>query len=613
MGNGIRFVGLSSGLDTQSVVESMLTQYQSKIDKIKGNKTKAEWRKDAYKEMSLKLSTFRTKTLNSIKRSGISSKVNTTYSKEGIIKVAENQNAKAGDFKIKVEQVATAARAKTGQILARKGTAAQVKTTAIEAAPPADGEEAKKLSGASKMSEIKGMPSSGKITINDVDIEFNEETTIGEFEGIVNQKLAEASKDINFKFNTSTSTFEIKTNARGTSENINIAGDANVINAMGIQENTETGTYSYSGTDTGEYKLTKYSRVNDIAGMPESGSITINGIEMTYSRTTTIDEFQRNVMKKLQDDGSDINFTFDEANSMFHIYSKKTGADEKNSITITGDLADELGVKEIGHKYESTNAKITYNGYLTLESQTNDMEVDGVKFTVLDKSDSDVSVNVRRDIDKTVESIKTFLEEYSKLLGEMTTKYEADSASKYEMLTDEKKEAMTDKEVEQWEDKIKSSLLRRDSTLSDLTSMLRTVMTGSYKGEDGIDDKYNMLSQIGIGATSWTEKGKLSIQDESALRNALEKDFDSVVNLFDTIANKLDKELYNRSKSTNERSYGQFFNDKVITNDLSQYAKDLITAQAKYDKMETYYYKKFTAMETAMNKMNSQSSLFSSL
>lgn len=623
MANGIRFVGMSSGIDTQSIVEAMLTQYQSRIDKINGNKTKTEWKKDAYKEMSSKLTTFRTKTLNSIKRSGMSAQVNTSYSQSGIIKVAENQNGKAGNFKVKVDQVATASRVQTNQLAAKPGTVGVVNTRAIEAAPPADGGEVKKLSGSSKMSEIKDMPATGQITINGVTIDFNEETTIGQFEGLVNQKLAEASQDVSFKFNTSTSTFEIKTNGRGSSETINIAGNASVIDAMGIQANPATGGYSYAGTDTGEYKLTRSSRISDIAGMGNSGSIKINGIEMTYDKTTTIDEFQSQVMRKLKDNGSDINFTFDEANSMFHIYSKKTGVtdstnaeNDKNSILIENSaLAANLGIahSELGVRHQGQNAKIKYNGYLDLESQTNDMEVDGVKFTVLEQSTSDVSVHVTRNIDKVVESVKTFLEEYNKLMDEMTTKYEADSASKYEMLTDKKKEAMKEKEVENWENKIKDSLLRRDSTLSDLTSLLRTTMTDSYKGQPGIDDKYNMLSQIGIGAKSWTEKGKLSIQDESTLRNALENDFDSVVNLLDTIANKLDKELYTRSKSTNERSYGQFFNDKILTRDMSQYAKDLITAQAKYDKMETYYYKKFTAMETAMNKINSQSSLFSSL
>ena len=67
MGNTIRFTGLSSGLDTESIVKAIMTPYQTKIDKINKNQTLAEWRKDAYKEMSTKIQNFRNNALSKIK------------------------------------------------------------------------------------------------------------------------------------------------------------------------------------------------------------------------------------------------------------------------------------------------------------------------------------------------------------------------------------------------------------------------------------------------------------------------------------------------------------------------------------------------------------------
>lgn len=608
MGNNLRFVGLSSGLDTQSVVESLLSPYQSKIDTIKGKTTKAEWKKDAYKEMSLKLTNFRTKTLNMIKGNGLASKVNVAMSQQGVIRIDNNQNAKQGSFKVKVNQVAEAARVNTKVIQSKKGTAAQVTTVAI-----GTGDTEKKLTSSSKLNEIEGMASRGNFTINGVEISFDENTTIAKLQEEVNNKLNEAGEDISFKFDESTSSFLIKSNTRGAEQNIVLDDNGSgVFTTMGIQQ--KDGAYSYSGSnDDDGSKLTIKSRMSEIQGMAESGQITINGKVIKYGPKTTIEEFQNNVMNTLKQDGSDINFTFDEAISAFHIYSNKTGANEKNKITIEGAQAETLGITEVGITKEGKNAKITYNDSLELESESNAMEVNGTKFTVLEESTSDVRVDIQKDIDSVVETIKAFINEYNTLLEDMTKKYNADSASKYSMLTDEKKEAMTDKEVEAWEDKIKNSLFRRDETLSDIISTFRTTLTGSYKGTSGVKDEYSMLAGIGIGSNSWTEQGKLSIKKESTLRTALENDFDAVVSLFNNMANKLDTELYNRSKRNDNRSYGQFFNDKLITSDLSQYAKDLINAQEKYDKMETYYYKKFTAMETAMNQANSQSSLFSSL
>ncbi|MNR58504.1 flagellar capping protein [compost metagenome] len=45
---------------------------------------------------------------------------------------------------------------------------------------------------------------------------------------------------------------------------------------------------------------------------------------------------------------------------------------------------------------------------------------------------------------------------------------------------------------------------------------------------------------------------------------------------------------------------------------LSDYNTRISALQDRLDDMETNYYKKFTAMETAMNKYNSQSSSLSS-
>ena len=41
-----RVTGLASGLDTESIIKSMLTGYQSKVDTATGNKTKLEWKKE---------------------------------------------------------------------------------------------------------------------------------------------------------------------------------------------------------------------------------------------------------------------------------------------------------------------------------------------------------------------------------------------------------------------------------------------------------------------------------------------------------------------------------------------------------------------------------------
>lgn len=43
-----RMTGLVSGMDTDSIVTSLLQAEQSKVDKIYRNKTKMEWKQEAY-------------------------------------------------------------------------------------------------------------------------------------------------------------------------------------------------------------------------------------------------------------------------------------------------------------------------------------------------------------------------------------------------------------------------------------------------------------------------------------------------------------------------------------------------------------------------------------
>lgn len=57
--NGI--AGLASGMDTEAVVEAMTSDIQAKIDKIKQQQTKYEWKQDAYREVITLLTEFQDK------------------------------------------------------------------------------------------------------------------------------------------------------------------------------------------------------------------------------------------------------------------------------------------------------------------------------------------------------------------------------------------------------------------------------------------------------------------------------------------------------------------------------------------------------------------------
>ena len=91
-----------------------------------------------------------------------------------------------------------------------------------------------------------------------------------------------------------------------------------------------------------------------------------------------------------------------------------------------------------------------------------------------------VTITTSTDNQGIYDKIKDFLSEYNSLINSMTTFYNAESASSYEPLTDDEKEAMTDSQIEKWEEKGKSAVLRRDTTLSALMSAMTNAMSKSY-------------------------------------------------------------------------------------------------------------------------------------
>ncbi len=183
-------------------------------------------------------------------------------------------------------------------------------------------------------------------------------------------------------------------------------------------------------------------------------------------------------------------------------------------------------------------------------------------------------------------------------------------------------EDLTDKEVEKWEDKIKSSLLRRDDTLSSLITSFRSNMMGTVKASNG---KTYGLSSLGIttSAKDWYEGGLLHIKGDeddaeymdadNKLEKMLNEDPELVAEILAGLTNNLYADLQKKSSSTTMSSVFTFYNDKEMNSQLSDYKKDISKWEKKLAELENRYYSQFTAMEKAMASLNSQQNYFSSM
>ena len=206
----------------------------------------------------------------------------------------------------------------------------------------------------------------------------------------------------------------------------------------------------------------------------------------------------------------------------------------------------------------------------------------------------------------------------------MTKAYNAESASKYTMLTDEMKDVMSDKEVEEWEGKIKDSLLRKDSSLNNILSAMRDVMSQAIE----IDGKKYTLSDFGIDKQSYlsadaNERYSYHIYgdaDDSVysgradqLKASIAENPELVSKFFTELSNKLYDSMNSQMKSTEYSSAYKVYEDKKMQTDYSNYTKKIADLEKALEDAEDRYYKKFGAMEKMLSQMESSTSSISSL
>ena len=218
-----------------------------------------------------------------------------------------------------------------------------------------------------------------------------------------------------------------------------------------------------------------------------------------------------------------------------------------------------------------------------------------------------------KDTEGVIDSIKTFVNEYNTLIEEISKLVDAESSS-LKPLTDEKKEEMTETEILEHNKKLEEAALRGDTTLKALRASLRRVMSEA----EFTDEKGNTitLSSIGITTSSnWKENGKLTI-NESKLKAALESNPDAVNGLFqnkDTgIATKVYSQLKTSFAGNVQKSTGCLYNDKALSKEFKNQVSKTSTLEKRLESLKELYYSKFTAMETMLATINSQSSVISS-
>ncbi len=666
----IRITGMNSGLDTESIIAELVKAQKTKVDTLKKKQTKHEWKQDAWKDLNTKIKKFYDGTLSNMRYESDYRKKTTKVSNTSAVSVITGANAINGSQKLKVKKVATTAYMTSAKLSGNNHANTQLKELGIEG----DSKITVKTSGGNKEINING-----DMTIDSLVNEFRNAGLNANFD-VDSQRFyisggqSGAAGDFSFEFSDpnaqlklglSTSTAKTKTDLEaelaqyqawyGNQANI----DAEIANRVAKYVSLKSGAKDKI-TELEEKKKAMEEAEGDEKYDPARTSELIKkDIEewkgklendtLTQADKDAINEKIEGYNKELAlaEEYEGYQAEIDAQNAIIADCDKYVD-DTSGTAIATGDLTKEVNDKftadladitkvieqrikdveegktlNVGHMTKGEDAVIELNG-AEFTSSNNVFQINGLTITALEETDEAVTITTSEDTDGIYDMIKGFIKEYSALINEMDKLYNADSAKDYEPLTDEEKDAMSEKEIEKWEQKIKDSVLRRDSTLSTVSSALKEIMMGGIE----VNGKTMHLSDFGIETLGYwnaadneknayhingDEDDEFTKNNEDKLRAAIANDPDSVVAFFTGLSKSLWGKVNTLMTKTDYSSSFTVYEDVRMKEEYDAYSEKIKKQEDKITALEDRWYKKFSAMETALAKMQSNQSAVTSL
>lgn len=649
----MRLTGLMSGMDTDSIIQELVAVKRTKVDDAKKAQTKLQWKQDSWKSLNSQLMKLYNGTLSNMRFESSYMKKTTKVSNSNVVSVITGEGAMNSVQSLKVSEMA-----QSGYLTGSK---------------LGDGQQGYTSSATlGDLGMAEGEKTSFQVTVGDqtTNINVSSSTTIAN----VVKSLQDAG--LNASFDEKNQRLFISSKESGAANDFTItAGDTQGMSALqnlglGYVDDAVREQYTkLANSNTAEYIAEKQQE--ELTGLLDRRT------ELQNERTNQVQKLWDGYSADLLSKGIDLtgvdisNMTDDEYNQLTtavdEIYAEKSGEEgyadlenwssDMNGITtelsgiagkltvengnevLTDDVmsAIEQGIKDIAaqaqnfldnaaaKKSAGADAVISLNGE-EYTSNSNTFEINGLTLTVNAKTaeNETVTITTQDDTDGIYDMVKSFIKEYSELINQMDKLYNADSAKGYEPLTSDEKEAMSEDEIEEWEGKIKDALLRKDSTLGTLSSAIKEVM---MSGVD-VNGKKMYLSDFGIETLSYftaadNEKNAYHIDgdedDENTsgnpdkLKTAIANDPEMVMSFFTSLSKNLYSKLTDLTGMTEYSTKYVAYDDKKMKTDYDNYTAQIKELEKKLTDYEDKWYAKFSAMETAMAKMQSNASAVTSL
>lgn len=620
-----RYWGLATGLDVDSIVTGMLSDKQTQIDKAEQEKTKLEWKQEAYRDVISDLNNFESAYLQIGKSTSMASSnmytVFNTTSSNPILSVKTTPDCAGGSQDVVIKQSATYASLFSNDIN-RNITGSALASSASDIA----------ASLAGKSFNIKVDDITKTVTFDSDD-----------FSGITSDSTySDLANAIQTAVNSALGAQKVSVGVNSDNE-ITISADTS-----GYYENS-TITVSTSDSENDALSVLGLTsgannRLDLNAEIGQDVSFTINGETISLTADKTLND----AFKAINTSGAGVKISYDGTTDTITLKSTQSGA--SGSITIDDESGFFSSIGITATTATGRDAVISVNG-TTYARSTNSFTIDGVSYQINGTVDSDTSVNLvfSKDTSTIEKGIQDFISAYNTLIDTINDYINTKPDRNYYPLTDSQKDKLSDTEAEQWTKKAKEGILFNDSTLQSVLYNMRSVLYKSVTMSDGTE--YS-LYDMGITTSSdYAEYGKLEIKTEdlSKFQNALANDSDKIQELFTKsssimldIAPETDEERADQQKRMTEEGLAARLDDivkgatgfirgdygslvriagtttlntynNILYNQLKDNSDKIKELKNEFNTKQKQLYSQFVKLETFMSRANSQSSIIFSM
>lgn len=695
----MRLTGMNSGLDTESIIQELVAARRTKVDNLKKEQTKLEWKQAAWKDLNTKIKKFYNGSLENMIYQSSYMKKKTVSSNDNLVSVITKDAAMDSVQEMEINKLAKAGYMTGGVIKDKDGN---------------------KVTSGSKLVDKLGVANGSKFAIHTagktVDITIDENTTISD----VVTKLQNAG--VKASFDAKNQRLFIGSKETGAASDFTITAD----NSDGLAAMDKLGILTYgSGSDDDKvlaaykkwadmsdedkqkeidsrtadllktYTAERDSLVSQIENLNKKQNSLVEAYQKEFADDSVFDdvtapdfseklsarieelqaskkaseaivndenataEEKEAAQEKLNKAKSELSYLEGYKKNAEDIASKQDRVDVLNRDYVNDDKSagtktieeatayieerinqakdmvadyaankaafDARPASERAVKTDGRDSEIVLNG-ATFTSSSNTFEINGLTITCkgVTSGGEKITLTTESDVSGIYDMIKGFIKEYGELINEMDKLYNAESSKGYDPLTDEEKDTMSETEVEKWETKIKDSLLRRDSTLNNVSSALKEIMASGFT----INGKTMTLASFGIETLGYfnagdNEKNAYHINGDAddenvkgktnTLQEMISTDPDSVVAFFTQLGKSLNSKMKDLMARSDYSSINTVYDDKKMKEDYTNYTSKIKEAEAKLQDYEDKWYKKFAKMETAMAKMQSNSNAVASM